>query len=645
MTKKEDKKTKASKARVIIGIDLGTTNSCVAVTEGRTPRVLISPEGTNTTPSVVAFKGSEELVGLSAKRQAVTNPTQTFFSVKRFMGRMFNEVQEEIKNIPYKVVKGKTGKAVLQKDNGDTILPETVSSKILAKMKSIAESNLGAKVTEAVITVPAYFDDSQRQATKEAADIIGLDVTRIISEPTAAAVAYGLDNTTVDPKTVVVFDLGGGTFDVSILEMSNGVTEVLSTSGDNHLGGDDFDHVIVAYLVKEFKKDTGIDLKKDKMALQRVIEAAEKAKIELSGVTSTEINLPFISMDSSGPKHFHTVLTRAQFENLAEDLIKRLSKPCKEALKDAKVKLSDISDVLPVGGMTRMPKVQDKIREIFEKEFHKCVHPDEVVAQGAAIQGAIISGDIQDMVLLDVLPLTVGIETKGNIFAPIIHKNTTIPTESSQVFSTAADNQTSVSIVVLQGTSELASRNKNIGQFDLTGIPPAPRGKPQIKVTFKIDSNGILLCHAKDVATGKENEITVSSACSISEEEIEILKKEAQEHEEEDKKTKALVMAKNDAESMAYQMKSSAEEFKDKIPEEMYTKVCNHSNELKTLSEDSDVTKEQLETATKQAGEVLQEIGAYVYKQHKPEGGEETDDSAEEQTNSTQKSPAEDIEV
>lgn len=477
------------RSKKIIGIDLGTTNSCVSVMEGGQAKVITSSEGTRTTPSIVAFKGSEKLVGIPAKRQAITNPEKTLASTKRFIGRKFSEVESEIKTVPYKVTAGSKGDAVFEVD-GKHYTPEEIGAQILMKMKETAEAYLGEPVTEAVITVPAYFNDSQRASTKDAGRIAGLDVKRIIPEPTAAALAYGIDK--AGDKKIAVFDLGGGTFDISILEIGDGVFEVLSTNGDTHLGGDDFDEVIIQWMISEFQKQEGIDLSKDNMALQRLKDAAEKAKIELSGVTSTEINQPFITMDANGPKHLALTLTRAQFEKLASSLIERTKSPCIKALSDAKLSANDIDDVLLVGGMSRMPAVQEAVKEIFGKEPNKGVNPDEVVAIGAAIQGGVLGGEVKDVLLLDVIPLSLGIETLGGVMTPLVERNTTIPTQKKQIFSTATDNQPAVTIVVLQGERPMAKDNKEIGRFDLTDIPPAPRGHPQIEVTFDIDANGIL---------------------------------------------------------------------------------------------------------------------------------------------------------
>ncbi len=520
----------------IIGIDLGTTNSCVAVMEGGQPKVIANAEGSRTTPSVVAYKGNERLVGIPAKRQAVTNPENTIFSSKRFIGRKYSEVLSEIKHVPFKVIADSNGNAVFEVQ-GKIVTPEEVAAQILIKMKETAEAYLGEKVTEAVITVPAYFNDSQRQSTKDAGRIAGLDVKRIIPEPTAAALAYGLDKEKTDKK-IAVFDLGGGTFDISILEIGDGVFEVLATNGDTHLGGDDFDNEILKWILETFQREQGIDLSKDKMALQRLRDAAEKAKIELSGTTQTEINQPFITMDATGPKHLALTLTRAKLESLTHNLIERTREPCLKALKDAGVTKDDIGEVILVGGMTRMPAVQEMVKQIFGKEGHKGVNPDEVVAVGAAIQGGVLSGTVKDVLLLDVIPLTLGIETMGGVMTPLVERNTTIPTQKKQVFSTAADNQPAVTIRVLQGERKMAEDNKEIGRFDLTDIPPAPRGIPQIEVAFDIDADGILHVSAKDIASGKEQKIRIEAQSGLKEDDIKRMVKDAELHAEEDKKRK-----------------------------------------------------------------------------------------------------------
>ncbi|MBW1732130.1 MAG: molecular chaperone DnaK [Deltaproteobacteria bacterium] len=549
----------------IIGIDLGTTNSCVAVMEGGDPVVIANAEGSRTTPSMVAFTDSgERLVGQAAKRQAVTNPQNTIFGVKRLIGRKYDskEVQNDIKVLPYKIVKAANGDAWVSV-KGKDYSPSEISAMILQKMKQTAEDYLGEKVTEAVITVPAYFNDSQRQATKDAGRIAGLKVERIINEPTAAALAYGLDKK--GDRKIAVFDLGGGTFDISILEIGEGVFEVKSTNGDTHLGGEDFDLRIIDYLADEFKKDQGIDLRQDRMALQRLKEAAEKAKIELSGSMETDINLPFITADASGPKHLNMKLTRAKLEALVDDLIEKVVEPCNIALQDAGLRPDQIDEVILVGGMTRMPKVQQKVKEIFGKEPSKGVNPDEVVAIGAAIQGGVLKGEVKDVLLLDVTPLSLGIETLGGVFTKLIEKNTTIPTRKSQIFSTAADNQTAVEIHVLQGEREMAADNKTLGRFQLVGIPPAPRGVPQIEVTFDIDANGIVHVSAKDLGTGKEQSIKITASSGLSEEEIEKLVRDAELHAEEDKKKRELVDARNNADSLIYTTEKSLKEVEDKV--------------------------------------------------------------------------------
>ena len=537
----------------VIGIDLGTTNSCVAVMEGGKPRVLENAEGMNTTPSIVAFTDDgEKLVGLPAKRQAVTNPLNTFFAIKRLIGRRYDDpmVEKDKKLVPYKIVKGPNGDAWVEA-NGKQYSPQQISAFILQKMKETAEAKLGEKVTQAVITVPAYFNDAQRQATKDAGKIAGLEVLRIINEPTAAALAYGLDKKK-ESKTIAVYDLGGGTFDISILEIGDGVFEVKSTNGDTFLGGEDFDMKLVNYLADEFKKEQGIDLRNDKLALQRLKEAAEKAKIELSSAPQTEINLPFITADASGPKHLTMKLTRAKLESLVDDLIARTKGPCEKAIKDAGLKAADIDEVVLVGGMTRMPKVQEVVKQLFGKEPHKGVNPDEVVAVGAAIQAGVLQGEVKDVLLLDVTPLSLGIETLGGVFTRLIDRNTTIPTKKSQTFSTAEDGQNAVTIRVSQGEREMAADNKLLGQFDLVGIPPAPRGVPQIEVTFDIDANGIVHVSAKDKATGKEQSIRIQASGGLSDAEIDKMVKDAESHAAEDKKKRELVEARNHAEALIH---------------------------------------------------------------------------------------------
>lgn len=547
----------------VIGIDLGTTNSCVAVMEGGEPVVISNAEGNRTTPSVVGFtKDGERLVGAIAKRQAITNPQNTIFSIKRFMGRRYHEATEEIKRVPYKVTEAPNGDCQVEV-HGKTYKPPEVSAMILQKMKETAETYLGTKVTQAVITVPAYFNDSQRQATKDAGKIAGLEVLRIINEPTAAALAYGLNKN--KNEKIAVYDLGGGTFDISILAIGDDSFEVLSTNGDTHLGGDDFDQRIIDWLADEFKKDQGIDLRKDPMALQRLKEAAEKAKCELSTTMSTDINLPFISADATGPKHLNYTLTRSKLEQLCDDLLQRTKGPCLQALQDAGLKPSEIDEVILVGGMTRMPAVVNLVKDLFGKEPHRGVNPDEVVAVGAAIQGGVLAGEVKDILLLDVTPLSLGIETLGGVCTKLIERNTTIPVNKRQIFTTAADNQTSVTIHVLQGEREMARDNRTLGRFDLVGIPPAPRGVPQIEVTFDIDANGILHVSAKDLATGKEQKIRIESSSGLTEEEIQKMVKEAEQHAEEDKKRRKEIETRNNADSLLYSTEKLLKEYGDKV--------------------------------------------------------------------------------
>lgn len=606
-----------SKKGHIIGIDLGTTNSCVAVMEGGTPKVIASAEGSRTTPSIVAFKGNERLIGIPAKRQAVTNPENTVSSAKRFIGRKYNEVQSEIKTVPYKVTNNSNGDAVFEVQ-GKVMTPEEISAQVLIKMKETAEAYLGEKVTEAVITVPAYFNDSQRQSTKDAGRIAGLDVKRIIPEPTAAALAYGLDKQHTDKK-IAVFDLGGGTFDISILEIGDGVFEVLSTNGDTHLGGDDFDNEILHWMIETFKQENGIDLSKDKMALQRLRDAAEKAKIELSGTQTTEINQPFITMDASGPKHLSMTLNRSKLESLAHNLIERTKEPCLKALKDAGLSKDDIGEVILVGGMTRMPAVQEMVKSIFGKEGHKGVNPDEVVAVGAAIQGGVLTGVVKDVLLLDVTPLTLGIETLGGIMTPLVERNTTIPTQKKQIFSTAADNQPAVTIRVLQGERKMANDNKEVGRFDLTDIPPSPRGLPQIEVAFDIDADGILHVSAKDLSSGKEQKIRIEAQSGLQEDEIKRMLKDAELHAEEDKKRKEEVEVHNEAESLVFRAQKSLDEYKDKVPQNVAESVKGKIDNLKKALESNDTAR--IRSAKEELEREMQHIGEAMAKAHQQQAG------------------------
>lgn len=597
----------------IIGIDLGTTNSCMAVMESGQPKVIPNSEGANTTPSIVV--PDQNIAGVAAKRQQVVNPKNTIFSIKRLMGRKFSdpEVQELKKDYPYAIVEGANGLACVEVE-GKTYTPQELSAKILAKLKADAEKFLGQTITEAVITVPAYFNDSQRNATKEAGQIAGFDVKRIINEPTAAALAYGLDKKTT--QKIVVYDLGGGTFDVSVLEIGEGVFEVKATNGDTHLGGDDFDRKIIQWMLAEFKQENGVDLSADRQAMQRLKDAAEKAKIELSSVNETEVNIPFITADQTGPKHLNFKLTRAKLEQLVEDLLNRTLKPMENALKDAGINKSQIDEIVMVGGMTRMPKVNSIVKEFFGKEPHKGINPDEVVAVGASIQGGVLGGDVKDILLLDVTPLTLGIETLGGVSTPLIKRNTTIPTTANQVFSTAADNQTSVEINVLQGEREMAGDNKSLGRFMLDGIPPAPRGMPQVEVIFDIDANGILNVTAKDKATNKEQKITIQGGTGLAKDEIDKMVKEAEVHASEDKQRKEQVEARNIADGLTYTAEKALKDAGDKVPTEIKTDVEAKIKDLRGALQTA--STEELKQKTQDLSDALQKIGQHMYDKQEP---------------------------
>ncbi len=621
----------------IIGIDLGTTNSCVAVMEGKEPKIIPNEEGGRTTPSVVAFtKDDDILAGQVAKRQAITNPERTVYSIKRFMGRKYDEIPEEIGIVPFKVVKDPKGDA--QVEIGDkTFSPPEISARVLQKLRRAAENYLGEKVTEAVITVPAYFNDSQRQATKDAGKIAGLDVKRIVNEPTAAALAYGLDKK--KDELIAVFDFGGGTFDISILEVGENVVEVVSTNGDTHLGGDNIDQRLIDHLISEFKKDQGIDVSGDKMVTQRLKEAAEKAKIELSSVMETDINLPFLTADQSGPKHMQIKLTRSKLESLCEDLFSRSLEPCKRALADADKKTADIDEVILVGGTTRIPKIQELVKDFFGKEPHRGVNPDEVVALGAAVQAGVLGGEVKDILLLDVTPLSLGIETLGGVMTSLIERNTTIPTRKTETFSTAADSQTSVEVHVLQGERPMAKDNRTLGRFHLEGIPPAPRGVPQIEVTFDLDANGILHVSAKDKATGKEQKITITASSGLSEDEIDNAVKEAEEHESEDKRKREEIEVRNQADSLAYSTEKTLNENKDKISEEVRAGIEAKVADLKKAIESSDV--DSMKSAMEELTTASHKMAEEMYKAAAAQGGPEAGPNGEPAPEAEEAGPSE----